>query len=191
MNAPKSHQLGHTHLVRWSIPRPCRLVNPANLVRHETSMVVGGQFPNTTSYIEVVTSVPCVKWPFEWEIHGRAQLATFCYVLRAPWCHRVCFSCYLRQNGGTINVSKFEVSTSPLFPPHIRWCSVESGMNSPKFPHRLTQGGTGGNWGKEGGRGGEGLPLARRGMKQRILKYHMTPVAEAIGHSSNHCSMLP
>ena len=51
---------------------------------------------------------------------------------RVTWCHRVCFSCYLRQNNGTINVSKFKLSNSRLFP-HIRCCSVEPGANSPKF----------------------------------------------------------
>ena len=82
--------------------------------------------------------VPCVKRTFEWEIHGSANLATFCCVLRITWCHCVRFSCYLCQNGGTINVSKIEVLTSCLVP-HIRWCSVESGVNSPKFTHRFTQ----------------------------------------------------
>ena len=81
---------------------------------------------------------PCVKRLFEWEIHGSANLATFWYVLRVTWCHCVCFSCYLHENGGTINVSKFEVLTSRLFP-HIRCCSVESGANSPKFTPRFTQ----------------------------------------------------
>ena len=48
------------------------------------------------------------------------------------------FSCYLRQNSVTINVSKFMVSTSRLFP-HIRCCPVESGVNSPKFTQELLQ----------------------------------------------------
>ena len=78
------------------------------------------------------TNVPFVKRPFEWETHGGANLATFCCVLRVTWCHCVRFSCYLRQNGATINVSKFKVLTSHLFP-HIWCCSVESGANSPKF----------------------------------------------------------
>ena len=59
--------------------------------------------------------LPCVKRPFEWEIHGSANLAFFCCVLRVTWCHHVRFLCYLRHNGGTINVSKFEVVTSRLF----------------------------------------------------------------------------
>ena len=84
------------------------------------------------------SGVPFVKRPFEWEIHGSANLATFCCVLRVTWCHRVCFLCYLRQNGGTINVSKFEVLASCLFP-HIRCCSVEPGANLPNFTHRFTQ----------------------------------------------------
>ena len=76
--------------------------------------------------------VPFVKRPFEWGIHGSANLATFCCVLRVTCCHRVRFSCYLRQNGATINASKFKVLPSRLFP-HIRCSSVEFGANSPKF----------------------------------------------------------
>ena len=76
--------------------------------------------------------VPFVKPPFEWEIRGGANLATFCCVLLVTWCHRVCFSCCLRQNGATINMSRFKVLTSRLFP-HIWCCSVEFGANSPKF----------------------------------------------------------
>ena len=57
---------------------------------------------------------PCVKRPFEWEIHGSANLTTFCCVLRVTWCHCVCFSCYLRQKRGTTNVCKLEVLTSHL-----------------------------------------------------------------------------
>ena len=62
----------------------------------------------------VCTFVPCAKWPCEWEIHGSANLTTFCCVLRVMWCHRVCFSCYLRQKRGTINVCKLEVLASHL-----------------------------------------------------------------------------
>ena len=69
--------------------------------------------------------VPCVMRPLEWELHGSANLTTFCCVLRKTWCHRVRFWCYLRQNRGTINVCKFHVFTSHLVE-HIRWCSVES-----------------------------------------------------------------
>ena len=62
----------------------------------------------------------------------------FCYVLRIIWCHQTCFSCYLRQNGGAINVSKFEVLTSPLFP-YFRFCSVGPSANSPNLTHRFAQ----------------------------------------------------
>ena len=76
--------------------------------------------------------IPFVKRPFEWEIRGGAHLAHFCCVLRVTWCHCVCFSCYLRQNGATINVSKFKVLPSRLFL-HIRCCFVEPAANSPNF----------------------------------------------------------
>ena len=65
-------------------------------------------------------------------------LAFFCFVSLVTWCHCVCFSCYLRQNGGTINVSKFEDFTSRLCP-HIPCCSVKSGASLPYFTHRFTQ----------------------------------------------------
>ena len=81
--------------------------------------------------------VPCVNRPFEWAIHGSVNLTTFCYVLRVICCHRVCFSCDLRQKRGTINVCKLEVLTSHLVH-HIRWCSVESEIHAPKFTHKLT-----------------------------------------------------
>ena len=54
-------------------------------------------------------SVPCVNRPFEWEVHRSVNSTTFCCVLRVTWCHRVCFSCYLRPKRGTINVCKCEV----------------------------------------------------------------------------------
>ena len=39
-----------------------------------------------------------------------------------------------------------------------------------------------------GGGGGQfGVVRGGGGMKQRILSYHMTPVSQAIGHSSNQC----
>ena len=58
-----------------------------------------------------------------------------------PCTHEDCpllrFSCYLRQNGGVIKVSKLEVLTSRLLS-HI-WCrSVEPSANSPKFTHIFT-----------------------------------------------------
>ena len=58
--------------------------------------------------------VPFVKWLFELEIHGSANLKVVCCVLRSTWCRRVCFSCYLHQKRGTINVRKFEFLTSHL-----------------------------------------------------------------------------
>ena len=55
-----------------------------------------------------------------------------------------------------------------------------------------------GQWGNGGGGGGVregrlggGVQVGQfgvvGGMKQRILSYHMTPVTQAIGHSSNQC----
>ena len=64
--------------------------------------------------------VPCVKRPFEWEIHGSANLTTFCCVLRVTGCHHVRFSCYLRQKHGTIHVCKLEVLTPPAPPFKMR-----------------------------------------------------------------------
>ena len=66
---------------------------------------------------------------FECGACGGANLATFSSVLRVSWCHRVCFSCYLRQNGYTINVYNFKVLTNRLFP-HIRCCWVRPCENS-------------------------------------------------------------
>ena len=57
-------------------------------------------------------NVPCVKRPFEWEIHGSADLTTFGCVLRVTCCHGVRFSCYLCQKHGTTHVCNLEVSTS-------------------------------------------------------------------------------
>ena len=56
----------------------------------------------------------CVKRLFEWEIHGSANLTTFCYVLRVTWFHCVHFLCYFRQKRGAINVCKLDVLTSLL-----------------------------------------------------------------------------
>ena len=84
-------------------------------------------------------SIPCVKRLFEWRIHNSANLAKFCCGLRTTWCHCVCFLCYLGENGGTINVCKFEFLTSRLVR-HIRLSSVECDVNSPKFTHRFAQG---------------------------------------------------
>ena len=107
---------------------PSTVQAPGGIVHHRTST----KRQRTTLY------VPCVKRPFEWDIHVSVNLATCCYVLRVSWCQRVCFSCYLHQNVGTTNVCRCEVSTSHLVR-HIRWCSVKCGVNSPKFTHRFTQ----------------------------------------------------
>ena len=67
------------------------------------------------------------------------NLTTFCCVLRVIWCHRVRFSCYLRQKRGTINVCKLEILSSHLIQ-HIRWDSVESEIHGPQFTHKFTPG---------------------------------------------------
>ena len=122
-------------------PRPHLASQPAKKYKrhfksHWQVRRLGCNMPNEWciacwEYPQPGVHVPCVKRPFEWKIHVAANLAIFCCVLRVTWCHLVHFSCYLRQNGGTINVSKFEVLTSRLFP-HFRCCGVEPAANLSK-----------------------------------------------------------
>ena len=73
-----------------------------------------------------------MKRMFKWAIRRGASLSTVCHVLRVTWCHSVCFSCYFRQNGATVNVLKFELLTSRQV--MNIWCyQVELTVNPLKF----------------------------------------------------------